>query len=77
MSQSSSNLVNGRSTGGRIRPQRGNRQRCPLAPMFFILAADVLYNSAAQACARGSLTSFQTPSQPMGIPLLQYANDTL
>ena len=45
--------------------------------MLFIMAAYVLYSSAAQACARGSLTGFQTPSQPMDIPLLSYAVDTL
>ena len=76
-SQSFSALINGRPTGGWIRPQRGIGQGCPLAPMLFILAADVLYSSAAQACASGSLKGFQTHSQPLGIPLLQYADDTL
>ena len=76
-SQSFSVLVNERPTGGWIRPQRGIRQGCSLAPMLFILASDVLYSSASQACARGSLEGFQTHSQPLGIPLLQYVDDTL
>ena len=33
--------------------------------------------SAAQACARGNLKGFQTPSQPSGIPFLEYADDTV
>ena len=33
--------------------------------------------SAAQACARGNLKGFHTPSQPSGIPLLQYVDDTV
>ena len=45
--------------------------------MLFVLAANVLYRSAAQACARGSLKGFQTHSQLPGIPLLQYADDTM
>ena len=45
--------------------------------MLFILAADVLYSSAVQACARERLKGFQTRSHPLGIPLLQYADDTL
>ena len=77
MSQFFSVLVNGRPTGGWIRPQRGIRQGCPLAPMLFILAADVLSSSAVQACTRGRLKGFQTRSHPLGIPLLQYADDTL
>ena len=76
-SHSFSVLLNGRPTGEWIRPQRGIRQGCPLAPMLFVLAADVLYNSATQACASGSLKGFQTHSQPLGIPLLQYADDTM
>ena len=76
-SQSFSVLLNGRPAGGWIRPQRGIRQGCPLAPMLFVLAADVLYMSAAHSCARGNLKGFQTPSQPSGIPLLQYADDTV
>ena len=76
-SQSFSVLVNGQPTGGWIRPQRGIRQGCPLAPMLFIHAADVLYISVALACAWGSLKGFQTYSQPLGIPLLQYVDDTL
>ena len=45
--------------------------------MLFVLAVDVLYRSAAQACARGSLKGFQTHSQPLRIPLLQYADVTM
>ena len=45
--------------------------------MLFVLAADVLYRSAAQACASGSLKAIQTHSQPLGIPLLQYADDMM
>ena len=52
-------------------------QRCPSAPMLLVLAADVLYISAAQACTRGSLKGFQTHNQPSSIPLLQYADDTM
>ena len=77
MSQSFSVLVNGQPTGGWIQPQRGIRHGCPLPPMLFILVADVLYSSAVQACARGRLKGFQTRSHPLGIPLLQYADDTL
>ena len=69
-------LVNGRPEGGWIRSQRGIRQGCPLAPMLFVLAADVLSISTSLACASGRLKGFQTPSCPMGIPLLQYADDT-
>ena len=42
-----------------------------------VVHPDVLCISAAQACARGSLKGFQTYRQPLGIPLLQYADDTL
>ena len=76
-SHSFSVLLNGRPTGEWIRPQRGIRLGCPLAQMLFVLTADVLYRSTAQACARGSLKGFQTHSQPLGIPLLQYADDTM
>ena len=70
-------LLNGRPTREWIRPQRGIRQGCPLAPMLFVLVENVLYRSVAQACARGSLKGFQIHSQPLGIPLLQYADDTM
>ena len=49
----------------------------PISPNVVHLGADVLYISAAQACARGSLKGFQTYSQLLGIALLQYADDTL
>ena len=69
-------LVNGRPQGGWIHPQRGIRQDCPLAPLLFILAADALAVCTHQMCWRGSLTGFQSPGVPTGIPLLQYADDT-
>ncbi|XP_078446333.1 uncharacterized protein LOC144715273 [Wolffia australiana] len=76
-SQSFAVLVNGCPEGGWIRPQRGIKQGCPLAPMLFVLAADVLAISTSLVCGRGSIRGLQTPSQPLGIPLLQYADDTL
>ena len=72
-----STLVDGRPVGGWIHPQWGVRQGCPLAPLLFVLAADVLATCTQQLCCRGLLQGFQTSSQQTGIPLLQYADDTL
>ena len=69
-------LVNGRPHGGWFQPQRGIRQRCPLAPLLFILAADALAICTTRLCSRGYLSGFQTAGTPEGIPLLQYADDT-
>ena len=69
-------LVQGRPQGGWIHPQREIRQGCPLAPLLFILAADALAVCTMQLSRHGSLTGFQSPSIPNGVPLLQYADDT-
>ena len=70
-------LVNGRPQGGWIHPQRGIWQGCPLAPLLFILAVDALAVCTLQLCRRGSLVGFQSPRVPIGVPLLQYADDTM
>ena len=72
-----STLVDGRPVGGWIHPQWGIRQGCPLVPLLFVLAADVLATCTQQLCCRGLLQGFQMSSQQTGIPLLQYADDTL
>ena len=69
-------LVNGRPQGGWFQPQRGIRQGCPLAPLLFILAADALAICTTRLSSQGYLSGFQTAGSPVGIPLLQYANDT-
>ena len=70
-------LINGRPQGGWIHPQRGIRQGCPLAPLFFILVVDALAVCTERPCTRGLLSGSQTASWPGGVPLLQYADDKI
>ena len=70
-------LINGSPQGGWIHPQRGIRQGCPLAPLLFILAVDALVVCPEMLCMRGLLSNFQTAGWPGGVPLLQYADDTI
>ena len=70
-------LINGRPQGGWIHPQRGIRQGCPLAPLLFILVVDALAVCMERLCMRGLLSSFQTAGWPGGVPLMQYADDTI
>ena len=65
-----------RPQGGWFQPQRGIRQGCPLAPLLFILAADALAICTTRLSSQGYLSGFQTAGSPVGIPLLQYADDT-
>ena len=70
-------LVNGRPRGGWIHPQRGIWQSCPLAPLLFILAAETLVVCTERLCVQGLLVGFQTAGWYGGVPLLQYADDTI
>ena len=70
-------MINGRRQGGWIHPQRGIRQGCQLAPLLFILTVDALAVCTEILCARGLLSSAQTAGWPGGVPLLQYADDTI
>ena len=69
-------LVNRRPQGGYFQPQRGIKQGCPLALLYFLLAANALATCTIRLCSRGYLSGFQTAGTPEGIPLLQYADDT-
>ena len=70
-------LVNGKPQGGWIHPQRGIRQGCPLAPLLFIMAVDTLAVCTERLYMGGMMSGFQTAGWPGGVPLLQYADDTI
>ena len=72
---SSSVLINGQTQGGWFQPQRGIPQGFPLAPLLFILEADVVAFCTTRLCLWGHLSGFQMSRHPGGIPLLQYADD--
>ena len=57
-------LVNGRPQGGRVQPQRGIWQGCPLAPLLFILAVDTLAFCTAKLCSTGLLSGYPVTGFP-------------
>ena len=69
-------LVNRHPEGEWIKPQKGARLGCPLAPLLFVLSVDALAICTTQACFHERLRGFHTISYLAGIPCFQYADYT-
>lgn len=69
-------FLNGSPTKS-FKSSRGLRQGDPLSPMIFVLAAKVLTQMVMKAQQVGLLSGFKVSSLGVGIPIFQFAEDTL
>lgn len=69
-------LLNG-SPGDMFKSSRGLRQGDPLSPMVFVLVAEVLTLMMLKVQEAGLLEGFKVSEAGVGIPILQFADDTL
>ena len=75
-SASISVLVNGSPTA-EFSPQRGLRQRDPLAPFLFNVVVEALNGLLKSATKKNMYTGFPVGSNNVRISILQYADDTI
>jgi hypothetical protein len=75
-SKMSAVLLNG-VVGRQFHCKRGIRQRDPLSPLIFVLAADLLQSAINKAFRDGLLSAPFSPDFGMDFPIIQYADDTL
>ena len=75
-SASISILVNGSPTS-EFKPQRGLRQRDPLAPLLFDLVAEGLTGMMREATIKDCFQSFFVGKNKVPVNILQFADDTI
>ncbi|GFR94524.1 reverse transcriptase [Elysia marginata] len=73
LTERTANVKNGGSLSESFPLERGVRQGCPVSPLLFIIAVEIL---ALNVCQDEKILGIQLPNATKSLKILQYADDT-